>query len=232
MGKLEDFSSINHFSHQHPLKLQNLVTKATCLACSKSVSGSLFYTCVSCNFYLHKACSNLPRTLKHQCDQSHNLVLLSSPAYPEGVFKCNACDSNGNGFSYHCPECQLDLHVVCASMPPLIDHIAHGHKLGLCFRPPYENQGFSCDICKKPGSNQWLYRCDLCDFDAHMECASAKTTTSRATLPKSTSLPHHRSPPPPTATSSQPSIKIYYSAPAQSPQVLLIILSSKQFKIS
>ncbi|KAI3811681.1 hypothetical protein L1987_21409 [Smallanthus sonchifolius] len=131
---------------------------------------------------------------------SHDLVLLSSPAYPEGVFKCNACDSNGKGFSYHCPDCQLDLYVVCASMPLLIDQAAHGHKLGLCFRPPYENQGFSCDICKQHGSNQWLYRCDLCEFDAHMKCATTRTTTSKAILP-------------------QP-MKRYYSAPVVSSQIL------------
>ncbi|MFS8002255.1 putative chromatin regulator PHD family [Helianthus anomalus] len=215
MGKLEDNSSINHFGHEHPLKLQNSVTKATCLACNRSLSGSLYYACVSCNFYIHKTCSNLPRTLKHQSDKTHDLVLLSSPAYPEGVFRCNACDSNGTGFSYHCPECQLDLHVVCASMPPSVDHAAHGHKLGLCFTPPYENQGFSCDICSQPGSNHWLYRCDLCDFDVHMKCVTARTSVAKA-IPRSPATPSPPAPPPP-----QPSIKIFYSVSVtQSPQVL------------
>ncbi|KAL7601385.1 hypothetical protein Lser_V15G26382 [Lactuca serriola] len=229
MGKLENDSMINHFSHEHPLKLQQvqaqIASQTTCQACNQSVCGSV-YSCVSCNFYLHKTCSNLPRTLKHKSDQQHNLALLSSPAYPEGVFKCNACGSQGKGFSYHCPDCQLDLHVVCASMPLLIDHVAHDdHKLSLCFKPPYENQAFSCDICKEPGSNQWLYRCGLCEFDAHMKCAKARTTTSRSVLPKSTSLPHHSSTPrpPPSPTPAPPPIQIFYSSPspAQYPQVLL-----------
>ncbi|XP_076904616.1 protein VACUOLELESS GAMETOPHYTES-like [Bidens hawaiensis] len=221
MGRLEDNTPINHFCHEYPLNLQNSNTQATCLACDMSVSNTLFYTCVSCNFYLHKTCSNLPCILKHKSDKSHDLVLLSSPAYPEGVFNCNACDTNGTGFSYHCPDCQLDLHVVCASMPLLIDHGAHGHKLGLCFRPPYENyQGFSCDICARPGSNQWLYRCRLCDFDAHMECVTSRTRSK--TISKSTSLPHYKTQPSLATTPlpAQPSIKIYYSEPVQSPQVL------------
>ncbi|KAI3788170.1 hypothetical protein L2E82_00883 [Cichorium intybus] len=227
MGKLEDGSVINHFSHEHPLKLQQLqaqiTSKTICPACDQSVCGSV-YSCISCNFYLHKTCSNLPRTLKHKSDQQHELVLLSSPAYPEGVFKCNACGFQGNGFSYHCPECQLDLHVVCASKPLSVDHVAHSHKLSLCFKSPYENQAFSCDICKEPGSNQWLYRCDSCEFDMHMKCPKARTT-SRSVLPKSTSLPHqttHRfSTPPPSPTPAPPPIQIYYSSPAQYPQVLM-----------
>ncbi|PWA74629.1 C1-like, Zinc finger, RING/FYVE/PHD-type [Artemisia annua] len=219
MGKLEGSSSINHFGHEHPLKLQNIqssiTSKPTCIACSRSVSGSSCYTCVPCNFYLHNRCSNIPRTLKHQSDQKHDLVLLSSPAYPEGVFYCNACGSHGKGFSYHCPDCQLDLHIVCASMPPSTNHSTHGHTLGLCLKPPYENQEFSCDICNQPGSNQWLYRCDSCEFDAHMKCATT-ITTSRSILPKSASLPHYptnqnysQQPQPP------PAVPYYYqSAPA------------------
>ncbi|GKE19360.1 C1-like, zinc finger, RING/FYVE/PHD-type containing protein [Tanacetum coccineum] len=229
MGKLEGNSSINHFGHEHPLKLQNIQSSitntATCLACDRSVSGSSCYTCVSCNFYLHKRCSDIPRTLKHQSDQKHDLVLLSSPAYPEGVFNCNACGSHGKGFSYHCPDCQLDLHVVCASMPPSTNHSSHAHTLGLCLKPPYENQEFSCDICNQPGSKQWLYRCGSCEFDAHMKCATA-ITTSRSTLPKSTSLPHYTTsqlmpPSPQIVTTSQPPIQIIYTSSTHNPQVLM-----------
>ncbi|KVI03546.1 uncharacterized protein LOC112512274 [Cynara cardunculus var. scolymus] len=230
MGQLEGNSLANHFSHGHPLKSHAYITrKVTCSACKQGVSGS-FYACLSCNFYLHKKCFDLPQTLKHHSDRRHNLVLLSSPAYPEGFFKCNACGTHGNGFSYHCSDCQIDLHTTCALMPPSVNHTAHDHTLGLCFTPPYENQGFSCDICKKPGSNHWLYRCGLCDFDAHMKCAMARTTsrevlpmartTSREVLPKSTSLPHYRtnhfSPPqPPPLQSATPSpslVQIYYNS--------------------
>ncbi|XP_076906451.1 protein VACUOLELESS GAMETOPHYTES-like [Bidens hawaiensis] len=192
MENLDGNSSIYHFSHKHPLSLQNfptpIIDNATCLACSLSVADSLYYTCVSCNFYLHKTCSDLPQTLKHPSDQSHDLVLLPFPMYPQGLFKCDACGYHGKGFSYHCSDCQLDLHVACASMPPSITHKAHGHTLGLCFRPPYEKPGFKCDICKQHASNQWLYRCSLCEFDVHIKCPTAKTT-SRAILPKSKSLP-------------------------------------------
>lgn len=223
MGKLEGNSLMNHFSHEHPLKLDvNISRKTTCSACKQSLSGS-FYACFSCNFFLHKTCFDLPQTLKHESDQRHNLVLLPSPAYPEGFFKCNACGTHGNGFSYHCPDCQIDLHTTCASMPPSINNAAHGHTLGLCFTPPYENhQGFSCDICKQPGSNHWLYRCGLCDFDVHMECAKARTT-SRGVPQKSTSLPRYKTnhfspPPPPSPTPPPPVVQIYYnSSPAEYP---------------
>ncbi|KAL4582487.1 hypothetical protein LXL04_007037 [Taraxacum kok-saghyz] len=229
MGRFEDGSVIIHFCHEHPLNLQQLQadqipTKTTCPACNQSVCGSQFYSCATCNFHLHKKCSNLPRNLKHKIDQQHDLTLLSSPPYPEGVFKCNACGSQGKGFSYHCPDCQLDLHVDCAFMPLSIPHVSHAHSLSLCFESPYENQPFSCDICKEPGLNQWLYRCEICEFDAHIKCAKASTTaTSRSVLPKSTSLPHHPSPPPPSPTPAPPPapIQMYHPLPAsQYPQVL------------
>ncbi|KAK1305422.1 hypothetical protein QJS10_CPB11g02212 [Acorus calamus] len=97
-----------------------------------------------------------------------------SPAYPERTFRCDACGRQGDGFSYHCGVCGLDVHALCASMPLSVTHAAHAHPLGLEFFPPYNNKGFSCDVCRGTGSNHWLYRCAACEFDAHLSCATAK----------------------------------------------------------
>lgn len=178
MGKLEIDPVIHHFSHRHPLHLQNNQSQhflsLSCAACTRQASGLIYY-CDTCNYCLHKTCSTLPQTHTHRVDPRHALALLSSPAYPEGAFNCNACGCNGTGFCYHCPECQIDVHPVCAFMPLTVKSQAHEHVLGLCFSPPYADKGFSCDICNGPGSNHWLYRCDLCEFDTHMKCAKAST---------------------------------------------------------
>jgi len=142
----------------------------SCAACKKQASG-LIYACDICKYCLHKTCSTLPQTFKHKVDVKHPLTLLSTPIYREGVFRCNACGSNGAGFCYHCGDCQIDIHPICAIMPFEIDSPAHNHPLQICFDPPYDDGGFNCDICDKSGSNHWLYRCETCQFDAHMKCA-------------------------------------------------------------
>ncbi|KAM7482901.1 hypothetical protein LguiB_007484 [Lonicera macranthoides] len=58
------------------------------------------------------------------------------------------------------------------------------HPLDLTFRPPYETKGFSCDICSKIGSKQWLYRCVSCEFDVHMDCATATPTPTPRAQPQ------------------------------------------------
>ncbi|KAK2989186.1 hypothetical protein RJ640_029378 [Escallonia rubra] len=207
MGKLDSDSIINHFSHQHPLKLLNFQPRTThavfCSGCKRNASGWI-YLCDSCNYCLHKACTKFPETFSHDVDKAHPLVLLSSPAYPEGAFKCNGCGGSGTGFSYHCPECEIDIHPICAFMPPTIKHDSHDHWLDLCFSPPYDNKVFGCDICQGSGFNHWLYRCDTCGFDAHMKCAKNNTiqqsqppqlTQSRSVPPQPPQLVKSRSVP-------------------------------------
>ncbi|KAH6757234.1 hypothetical protein C2S52_023562 [Perilla frutescens var. hirtella] len=140
---------------------------------TQNEATGLVYICESCNYCLHKACSKLPQKLYHGADRKHALALLASPAYEEGQFMCNACGASGSGFCYHCDECQLDLHPVCAFMYPSLLSKNHEHALNLCYEPPYENKVFSCDVCGKAGSNSWLYRCEPCEFDVHMKCAKA-----------------------------------------------------------
>lgn len=184
MGRLDIDPTLQHFSHPHVLKLQNFNSQiangsATCAACKLLPSGWM-YVCSSCNYYLHKACSQMPQNKKHQVDPQHNLTLLSSPVYNGGAFKCNACGDHGKGFCYHCKECEIDLHTLCAHMPPSVNINSHHHTLSLCFSPPYQKKAFQCDICKGSGSNHWLYRCELCNFDAHLNCAICNIQTKAA----------------------------------------------------
>ncbi|THG19973.1 hypothetical protein TEA_029318 [Camellia sinensis var. sinensis] len=133
-----------------------------------------------CSYFLHVNCSKMPQQIKHQFDQNHVLSLLPTPIYPNGIFNCDACGNQGNGFSYHCNACSIDLHLLCASMPLSVTHQSHLHRLNLIFSSPYHNKAFSCDICKNTGTNHWLYHCSLCQFDAHLTCATA---TAKATNP-------------------------------------------------
>ncbi|KAJ4971725.1 hypothetical protein NE237_004824 [Protea cynaroides] len=181
MGKPNGSSSIHHFSHPHPLELQvsngqQAAIKVSCSGCKLSSSGT-FYVCKPCNYFLHISCSQMAQRITHPADPNHTLSLLPVPAYPEGHFNCDACGRSGNGFSYHCQTCNMDIHTLCALMPLSVNHQSHHHPLTLIFSPPYQDMGFSCDICQQMGSNHWLYRCNSCGFDAHVGCARTKPKT-------------------------------------------------------
>ncbi|XAR68606.1 hypothetical protein NMG60_11003792 [Bertholletia excelsa] len=187
MGRPDPDQLIKHFSHPHPLKLLNLQLQSTqpppsCSCCKGHAIGRIYH-CAACNYYLHQPCSKFPREHTHAVDPKHRLTLLSSPPYPQGRFECNACGAHGSGFCYHCSECQLDLHAICAFMPDSVKHGAHEHPLTLFLSPPYETRSFTCDICRGPGSDHWLYRCASCQFDAHMKCAKSRSDKTPPTPP-------------------------------------------------
>lgn len=167
-----DFDPIvHHFSHEHPLKWMNLqdqtIKTVTCSACEFEASEWV-YGCDICNYFLHKPCSKMPQILNHPFDPDHTLLLFLKPVYPAGIFLCDACGETGTGFSYHCTECEIDLHNLCAFMPTSVDHSSHRHTLNLWSSSSYNE--FMCDICKHLGS-KWLFRCSFCQFDAHISCA-------------------------------------------------------------
>ncbi|XXG71950.1 hypothetical protein AAC387_Pa07g1161 [Persea americana] len=173
MGRLSHDPVIHHFSHDHPLALstcQQTHIPSSCFGCKQSLAGWI-YTCRPCSYSLHLSCSQAPQLINHPAHPNHSLPLLPRPAYPQGDFDCDACGRRGTGFSYHCGACDIDFHILCASMPLSLYHQAHQHPLHLAFFPPYQNKGFSCDICHTIGSNHWLYRCAMCEFDAHLGCA-------------------------------------------------------------
>ncbi|CAA2975201.1 uncharacterized LOC107803974 [Olea europaea subsp. europaea] len=187
MGKISsetpNETTINHFSHPHPLKLSNyqtqhtLIQSSSCSGCTLQVSG-LTYNCTTCNYFLHKKCAEMPQKISHPFHKQHAFSLLQKPVYPNGAFNCDACGEVGNGFSYHCKECTIDLHILCSVMPLSLAHASHPHKLNLTFECPYPTKSFCCDICGKGGSNLWLYRCSSCGFDAHLNCAKGAPPSS------------------------------------------------------
>ncbi|KAK6148008.1 hypothetical protein DH2020_018920 [Rehmannia glutinosa] len=181
-------SPLMHLAHPHelhPLSLYN--PQALCSGCKLQSSG-IMYTCKPCAFTLHQSCAELPQLITHPSHGGCTLSLLTVSAYPGGVFNCDACSRRGDGWSYHCTRCEYDLHITCAAKPLKIRHQAHiSCELNLTFKNPYMNtNGFSCHICRRIGSNQWLYRCNSCEFDVHLDCT---TVNHRPTLQHHHSLP-------------------------------------------
>ncbi|KAG9129167.1 hypothetical protein Leryth_006453, partial [Lithospermum erythrorhizon] len=200
--EVKNASIMQHFCHPHPLEeeehfnLQNItqgVVTFICSGCKLPPSGTM-YVCRPCNFTLHETCAKLPQLITHPSHPIHTLTLLPVSLYPGGIFSCDACNNQGNGFSYHCHTCDFDLHVLCAIKPLRIKHQLHPCQVELTFVNPYgSNKGFVCDVCSKMGSKQWLYRCKTCSFDVHLDCAYATgpriTTQPQQTMQQFNSFP-------------------------------------------
>ncbi|KAJ0105375.1 hypothetical protein Patl1_19490 [Pistacia atlantica] len=116
MGRLSHDPFIQHFSHHHQLQLTQTLTPTTpfCSGCNRQSSGWM-YICRPCNFSLHLSCSQMPQLINHPSHPLHPLSLLPKPLYPGGVFKCDACGHQGHDFSYHCNNCDFDLHIFGAN---------------------------------------------------------------------------------------------------------------------
>ncbi|KAI4386284.1 hypothetical protein MLD38_004229 [Melastoma candidum] len=169
---------LKHPSHNHHLELATASSavvpsdRATCFGCYAVVlPGTPFLSCRACAFYLHRECCDFPKRIRHPADD-HVLVLDTSGA---ASFLCKACGSSGNGFAYRCTTCCQDFHCVCtAKALSVTDTSVHKHELKLCFKPPYGGEnGFRCDLCGQ-ASYSWLYCCQACHFDVHVDYAKCK----------------------------------------------------------
>lgn len=165
----EEKPMYGHFSHEHPLELDKSSHTGTtiCSGCKRDiVPGKDFYTCKACSFSLHRSCFNMPRIYQHPAEPGHALNLLLLPS-----FVCKACGVQGSGFCYNCSVCSCSYHTLCLRMPFVESCASHEHLLKLEFSSPYDNcKGFRCDVCGDPGSDHWLYRCNECEFDVHINC--------------------------------------------------------------
>ncbi|KAL8509630.1 hypothetical protein ACS0TY_016744 [Phlomoides rotata] len=97
---------IKHFSHEHPLSLFQVDADedpkpCRCRICGLPILSSPSYTCsVDCNFFLHKACTQLPKKFDHQLHLETLSLEESTP-----------------NFSYRCwnhADCKFDLHPLVA----------------------------------------------------------------------------------------------------------------------
>ncbi|KAL6139247.1 hypothetical protein ACLB2K_064524 [Fragaria x ananassa] len=169
MERLEQKLNVHHFSHEHSLEQTSspLKQNQTCAGCSLMIlPGKDYYSCRKCPFFLHQLCYNMPRKNRHPAHPNHYLNLHPSPSN-KGAINCNACGKLVAGFYYDCAECGLYYHSLCSILPFSIATSSHPHALKLSFFPPCD---LCCDICSEPGYDGWLYRCHICEFDAHLSC--------------------------------------------------------------
>ncbi|GKV33431.1 hypothetical protein SLEP1_g41948 [Rubroshorea leprosula] len=190
-----DFPKVDHHIHvEHPLffikNLSHEVKLASsryCSVCLEQLSNASFYTCVVCELFLHKSCSEteLPLNINHPFHEKHTLTL--NFLRRDSEVPCQFChnDHCGKGLFYHCSSCRFKLHINCAFLPqfltrnfPKRDHhlsdvddhpllfiqkdlISKSNKVELCS---------NCFVCAESLSDSSFYYCPECEFFLHKSC--------------------------------------------------------------
>ncbi|GLT35259.1 hypothetical protein SLA2020_097270 [Shorea laevis] len=179
----------HHFSHvdEHPLFFiqRDLISSnkvelsSNCLVCLESLSGSSFYYCPECQFFLHELCvsEELPSEITHSLHDKHALTLMKGKSPPWIQPQCKFCLNSIKGFWYRCSPCKFQLHPRCAllitkDLPKRDHHFSHVEH-PLVFVQMLSNEvkiNSSCSVCSEPLLGTSFYSCPDCGFFLHKEC--------------------------------------------------------------
>ncbi|TYI38275.1 hypothetical protein ES332_A02G014800v1 [Gossypium tomentosum] len=162
-------TKIKHFKHKHNLMLGPFVGgyENSCDGCMLPISDP-FYYCSECDFFLHKACAELPRMKNvwhHYCQKP--LTLIS-----DKVFKCAECCDISNAFAYECCGCKRK---IC---PRCVIALTPGSRT--CLKPEhplfyYIKRNGKCNACGYTSGDE-AFRCKDCNFVLHRGCFSLPIT--------------------------------------------------------
>ncbi|GLT35258.1 hypothetical protein SLA2020_097260 [Shorea laevis] len=176
-----------HFSDvdEHPLFFikKDLISnskeaklRSNCFVCKESLSGSSFYYCPDCEFFVHKSCAfkELPLKINHSLHDKHAIRLTEKSS---GSVACNFCLNDIKGSRYNCSSCEFHLDPQCAllitkDLPKRDHHFSHVEH-PLVFVQMLSNEvkiNSSCSVCSKPLLGTSFYNCPDCGFFLHKEC--------------------------------------------------------------
>ncbi|TYG87250.1 hypothetical protein ES288_A13G198800v1 [Gossypium darwinii] len=154
---------------------------AICKACFLEISDEA-YACKSCEYYIHKTCTNLPWEVLHPLHPQHSLKLLSE--FTEMIFSCDGCRDITAGFAYACSMCDFMLDVKCAILRvPKIEtqrlkEMEERRPKSCLFNKAHQLSFFNikaifdeyyCSFCKRYVKGP-AYSCSDCEYLLHESC--------------------------------------------------------------
>ncbi|PWA48717.1 C1-like protein [Artemisia annua] len=170
-----------------------------CDLCEEPLSiGDSAYACTQCRFFLHKSCSQLPKTIHYPSLYHHPLTItMFKTVDSKLLYDCRICrkiiakgffyDAYGVGKPGFCCcsncflvefACKAEYDAIKEKATIKLQHEGHPQPtLTLQLR----HGAFRCDACKTDEKGLF-YQCDSCDFWIHETCAF---------LPPTIDLPHH-----------------------------------------
>ncbi|WZY93478.1 hypothetical protein YC2023_065807 [Brassica napus] len=204
-------------SHDHTLTLFPRRAPLPCDACGFSLDAPFFdhvYSCLLCNYMVHRTCIYLPRVIKIT-RHPHRLSYTSS-IVPSRELACGVCRKtvDVNYGSYSCTKgCRYALHSKCATnkkvwdgkdlegvreeeeeiLEPFlwideetIQHFSHDHHHLKLRQNGGSHDNEFCEACTLPMTvSDRFYSCIKCEFVLHETCAS---------LPRRKHHPVHKHP--------------------------------------
>ncbi|PWA65425.1 DC1, C1-like protein [Artemisia annua] len=147
-------------------------------------SNGFAYGCMMCEYYVCINCAFIPQEITHEAHPGHLLSKTNPSAKLRKKF-CRACIYSMNikpGF--HCPSCDIYIHVGCALLlPRVIRHKYDKHPLSLRYEPAENHiSEYFCDICEDEFTPwEWFYHCTACDQSMHTACAPLILQCEQAT---------------------------------------------------
>uniref|UniRef100_A0A2N9FQ97 DC1 domain-containing protein n=1 Tax=Fagus sylvatica TaxID=28930 RepID=A0A2N9FQ97_FAGSY len=161
-------TEIEHFSHEHDLKLSDdeVQNNEICDGCVRAILPP-FYRCVECSFFLHKSCAELPIKKRHPLHRHPLTLLPKSPDRIVVVLKISPI--------FRCTTCDFALDFKCATLPHTTSYKQHEHPFTLRYTAEDDSGEYYCDICEEErDSKHWFYYCEDCSYPAHPKCILGK----------------------------------------------------------
>ncbi|KAG4164318.1 hypothetical protein ERO13_A13G008000v2 [Gossypium hirsutum] len=160
---------MGHVCHRkHPLLLQFNSERLSCKICQVTPDRGLVYGCSTCNLAIHIDCLS-PLPVIEDKSHQHPFTLF----WRQIPFICDACGTEGHHVAYACCTCSIMVHKECISLPRIMQHAWHNHRVFHTYFIHKEYfRSLNCIWCYKVvDTEHGSYFCADCNVIFHVNCA-------------------------------------------------------------
>ncbi|KAK8315963.1 hypothetical protein V6Z11_A13G007900 [Gossypium hirsutum] len=160
---------MGHVCHRkHPLLLQFNSERLSCKICQVTPNRGLVYGCSPCKLAIHIECASLFPDIEDKSHQ-HQFTLF----WRQIPNICDACGTEGHHVAYTCGTCSIMVHKKCVSLPRIIQHRLHVHRV---FHKYFIHKEYfkslNCIWCHEVvDTEHGSYFCEYCNVIFHVNCA-------------------------------------------------------------
>ncbi|KAB2046899.1 hypothetical protein ES319_A13G008600v1 [Gossypium barbadense] len=160
---------MGHVCHRkHPLLLQFNSERLSCKICQVTPNRGLVYGCSPCKLAIHIECASLFPDIEDKSHQ-HQFTLF----WRQIPNICDACGTEGHHVAYTCGTCSIMVHKKCVSLPRIIQHGLHVHRVFHKYFIHKEYfESLNCIWCHEVvDTEHGSYFCEYCNVIFHVNCA-------------------------------------------------------------
>ncbi|KAB2046889.1 hypothetical protein ES319_A13G007600v1 [Gossypium barbadense] len=156
---------------RHPLVLQFNSERLSCKVCQVTQQRGIVYGCSPCKLAIHIDCASPLPAIEYKSHQ-HQFTLF----WRQNPFICDACGTEGHHVAYTCGTCSIMVHKKCISLPRIIRHKLHIHRLFHKYFIHKEYfESLNCRWCHEVVDTEYgSYFCADCNVIFHVNCVFKK----------------------------------------------------------